>query len=305
MGIAKIAYSLLAELKRDYPDLGGIVLQLGRQNVMVNPIKIFDILNHFGIKSSIDLNLRDRSDVNDIFLFKSLGFDSVESIDFDDYEKPTYTHDFNYPIPESFHEKYDAIYDGGTTEHIFNFPESLRNIYKMLKVGGVIMHASPSNDYVDHGFYAFSPTVFYDYYRANGFEIIKSCIFEVKPLTNKCVVYEYNPEKANFSIPRNGFGELLVWFVARKIDSSTCGVIPQQHMYVQTWANFKDKDKVSFASGKPVSHSQKVGAVSRLKSFIKQNKILYSLLLPIVRLVRISQPQSAQQPSVIAVYDYR
>jgi hypothetical protein len=301
MGIAKINYSLLAELKRDYPDLGGTVLQLGRQSVFgLNPLKIFDVLNHFGIKSSIDLNLE--GDVNDIVLFKSLGFDTVESIDFDDYEKPTYTHDFNYPIPESFHGKYDAIYDGGTTEHIFNFPESLKNIYKMLKVGGIIMHASPSNDYVDHGFYAFSPTVFYDYYRANGFEIIKSYIFEVKP--NKCVVYEYNPEKAGFSIPRSGFGELLVWFVARKIDSSTCGVIPQQHMYVQTWANSKDEDKVSLESGKLVSHSQKVGAVSRLKSSIKQSRILYSLLLPIVRLFQILRPKMPpKMPPVIAVYD--
>jgi SAM-dependent methyltransferase len=300
MGIAKIAYSLLAELKRDYPDLGGTVLQLGRQGVAMNSFKILDVLNHFGIKSSIDLNLEDR-DVNDIVLFKSLGFDPVESIDFDNYEKPTYTHDFNYPIPESFHGKYDAIYDGGTTEHVFNFPESLRNIYKMLKVGGIIMHASPSNDYVDHGFYAFSPTVFYDYYRANGFEIIKSCILEVKPIINKCVVYEYAPEKADCFIPYSGFGELLVWFVAQKIDSSTCGVIPQQHMYVQAWANSKDKDKVSAESGKLVSHSQKVGAVSRLKSSIKQSRILYSLLLPIVRLVRILRPK---KPPVIAVYDY-
>jgi hypothetical protein len=301
MGIAKIAFSLLAELKRDYPVLGGTVLQLGRQTVMVNPIKILDVLNHFGIKSSIDLNLLDRG-VNDIVLFKSLGFDPVESIDFDDFEKPTHTHDFNYPIPETFHEKYDAIYDGGTTEHIFNFPESLRNIYKMLKVGGIIMHVSPSNDYVDHGFYAFSPTVFYDYYRVNGFEIIKSCIFEVKPEINKCVVYEYNPEKASF-IPRNGFGELLVWFVARKIDSSTCGVMPKQHMYVQAWANSKDEDKILAESAKLVSQSQKAGAVCRLKSSIKQSGILYFLLLPIVGFVRILRPKRPPAP-VIAVYDY-
>jgi len=173
----------------------------------------------------------------------------------------------------------------------------------MLKVGGIIMHTSPSNNHVDHGFYAFSPTVFYDYYRANGFEIIKSYIFEYNRLTNKCVVYEYNPEKASFSIPGNGFGELLVWFVARKIDSSTCGVIPQQRMYVQAWANSKDKDKVSVKSDKLVSHSQKVGAVSRLKSSIKQSRILYSLLLPIVRLFRRRLLLRPLKPPVIAVYD--
>lgn len=136
MGIAKIAYCLLAELKRDYPDLGGSVLQLGRQTVYLKSSQSLSVLKEFGIKPSVDLSPNSQSNINDITLFKSLGFDVVESIDFSDYEKPTHTHDFNLPIPENFREKYDAIYDGGTTEHIFDFPQCLKNIYKMLKRGG-------------------------------------------------------------------------------------------------------------------------------------------------------------------------
>lgn len=136
MGIAKIAYSLLAELKKDYPDLGGNILQLGRQTVMVNASQCLSVTNKFKIKPAVNLDTSIKSNVDDTTLFKSLGFDIVESIDFSDYENPTYTHDFNQPIPESFYEKYDAIYDGGTTEHIFNFPQSLENIFRMLKRGG-------------------------------------------------------------------------------------------------------------------------------------------------------------------------
>jgi hypothetical protein len=302
MGIAKIAYCLLAELKRDYPDLGGTVLQMGRQTVTVNSSQVLSVLESFHLKSPIDLDLGDKSCINDISVFKSLGFDSVESIDFSDYEQPTYTHDFNQPVPEFLHGKFDAIYDGGTTEHIFDFPESLRNIYRLLKVGGIVMHASPSNDYVDHGFYSFSPTVFYDYYRANGFEIIKSCIFEVKPLTNECHVYEYDPENSSFYIPRNGFEELLVWFVARKIDSSTCDIVPQQHYYANNaWE--KTKDEVSVKSDSQVSASQNILPVLRLKESIKQSSALYSSLLPVVRLVRRLR-QKPKKPPVIAVYDY-
>ena len=256
MGIAKVAYSLLAELKKDYPDLGGNILQLGRQTVMVNASQCLSVMNNFKIEPKINLDDANKSSIDDATLFRSLGFDLVESIDFSDYEKPTYTHDFNQPVPESFYEKYDAIYDGGTTEHIFNFPQCLKNIFKMLKRGGVVMHASPANDYVDHGFYSFSPTVFYDYYTANGFQILKSCIFEVLPSINTCIVYDYDPKK--FSLPRNGFGELLVWFVARKVDESTCDVIPQQGAYVKTWSEFSEPSEVKF--------SPSPGLISHLKT---------------------------------------
>jgi SAM-dependent methyltransferase len=295
MGIPKIAYCLLAELKRDYPNLGGTVLQMGRQDIGVNASQVFSVLNSFHLKSSIDLDLRNKSYIDDISLFKSLGFDSVESIDFSDYEQSTYTHDFNQPAPEFLHGRFDAIYDGGTTEHIFDFPESLRNIYRLLKVGGIVMHASPSNNFVDHGFYSFSPTVFYDYYRANGFEIIKSCIFEIKPLVNKCFVYEYSPEEKSCLINPNGFDDLLVWFVARKIDSSTCDMVPQQHYYANAW----EKSKFSIST----ELAQNIWTVSGLKKIIAQNRFLYSLLLPVVRLgKRIGL--LPVNPPVIAVYDY-
>jgi hypothetical protein len=291
MGIAKIAYCLLAELKRDYPDLGGSVLQLGRQTVYLKSSQSLSVLKEFGIKPSVDLSPNSQSNINDITLFKSLGFDVVESVDFSDYEKPTHTHDFNLPIPENFHEKYDAIYDGGTTEHIFDFPQCLKNIYKMLKRGGVIMHASPANNYVDHGFYSFSPTVFYDYYTANGFEILKSCIFEVKPSANKCVVYEYDPQRLS-SLPRDGFGELLVWFVARKVDGSTCDGIPQQGAYLKTWSKSSELEQVEFST------SPRLRLVSHLKRIIKGTPFLYDLFLRFRRVV------GGKKPPIVATYDY-
>ena len=65
------------------------------------------------------------------------------------------------------------IIDGGTMEHIFHIPNVLNNIYRMLRVGGRIIHISPSSNYVDHGFYSFSPTLFYDFYQTNKF--VKKC----------------------------------------------------------------------------------------------------------------------------------
>lgn len=42
-------------------------------------------------------------------------------MDYSDRENPTHVHDLNLPVPDVFHEEYDAIFDGGTLEHIFNF----------------------------------------------------------------------------------------------------------------------------------------------------------------------------------------
>ena len=303
MGIAKNAYSLLAELKRDFPDISGSVLQLGRQTVMVNARQALGVLKNFDIKSPLFFDSGNIENINDISLFKSLGFDSVQSVDYSNFENPTYIHDFNHPVSEELYEKFDAIYDGGTLEHIFNFPESLKNIYKMLKVNGIVMHASPSNNYVDHGFYSFSPTLFYDYYLANGFEILKSYVYEIEPYSNKCLVYAYNPKEMSFSLPRDGFGELLVWFVARKVSASTCNVVPQQGMYKKRWLDFQingsDKLQTNVVSG---SHSPT--PIVRLRDFIKKSRLLYSLLLPIVKVFR-GKPIKPIKPPVIAVYDYR
>ncbi|WP_435183985.1 hypothetical protein ACRYJJ_03935 [Cylindrospermopsis raciborskii G7] len=153
------------------------------------------------------------------------------------------------------------------------------------------MHASPANNYVDHGFYSFSPTVFYDYYTANGFEILKSCIFEVKPSINLCIVYEYDPQK--FSLPRDRFGELLVWFVARKVSDSTCNVIPQQGAYVKTWSEFSEPMEVKFSPSRTL--------MSHLKQLIIKNKLLYPLVLPVARLIGIAKKE---KPPIIAKYDY-
>ncbi len=295
MGIAKIAYSLLAELKKDYPNLSGSLLQLGRQAVRVNASQALGILKQFDIKPSIDLNSRDKSNINDITLFKSLGFESVESMDFSDYEKSTHIHDFNHPVPEQFHEKYDVIYDGGTTEHIFDFPASLRNIYKMLKVGGIIIHNVPANNYIEHGFYCFSPTVFYDYYSVNGFEILQSYVFQINLSSNKCFVFEYTPEKS-YSIPSNG--EILIWFVARKVDGSTCGVIPQQGTYVQAWS--KSEASASALQQSEVGVSHPYTFMSRLKESVRNSQFLYSLLLPPAKLFGIANHKSP----IIATYDY-
>ena len=103
-------------------------------------------------------------------LFKMLGFDVVDTIDLYPNENPTHVLDLNLPLPESMYGNYDFILDGGTMEHCFNVPEVFFNTVRLLKPGGIVLHFNPISGMVNHGFYQFSPTLYYDFYQANGFD---------------------------------------------------------------------------------------------------------------------------------------
>lgn len=304
MGIAKGAYSLLCELKRDFPQLmQGKILQLGRQTTYVDLNKIRQISSQFGIEiqenTLIGSSEEAKGPVSDGTLFQSLGFNSVESMDYSDYESPTHVHDLNLPVPGKFHEQYDAIFDGGTLEHVFNFSESLKNVFRLLKVGGIVIHASPSSNHVDHGFYMFSPTIFYDYYLSNGFEIIKSYIFEYERRhdAKPWLIYDYRPDLIqNLSFGGWGDGKLLgIWFVARKLESSSCDVIPQQGYYLEAWARYKKDNFDSVDQNLVPSDS----LFQQTKSFLKNNQLLY----PLVTVYRNLRPlPKLKKPPVVARY---
>ena len=66
--------------------------------------------------------------------------------------------------------KYDLLVDGGTMEHCFNIKEVLSNSVRLLKLGGYVHLINPTSGCIDHGFYQFSPTLFLDFFSANGFE---------------------------------------------------------------------------------------------------------------------------------------
>ena len=109
----------------------------------------------------------------------------------------------------------------------------------MLKKSGIIIHASPSTNHLDHGFYMFSPTLFNDYYSTNKYEIIESKLFEFRPLKYNVTstIYEYVPGCLDKFSLVSGFSKcpLGIWSVAKKNALSSCGKIPQQGYYVRTW----------------------------------------------------------------------
>lgn len=81
--------------------------------------------------------------------------------------------DLNYPVPENAVKQFDLCLDVGTLEHCFNAPQALFNMASLAKVGGWVLHENPFN-WGNHGFWNLNPTLFVDFYEANGFEV-ESC----------------------------------------------------------------------------------------------------------------------------------
>lgn len=98
----------------------------------------------------------------------------AESVDASAYENATHIHDMNLPWASGAPElgSYDAVLDFGCLEHVFNFPVAWRNCVDLCRVGGHVLHSLPANNLSGHGFYQFSPELFFNLYQEkNGFEM--------------------------------------------------------------------------------------------------------------------------------------
>jgi SAM-dependent methyltransferase len=177
--------------------------------------------------------------LTDGVLFSALGFNELESMDYSDYESCTVVHDLNKDVPARYHDRYDLIFDGGTSEHIFNLPKVLENYNRMLKPGGRMVHALPSSNHVDHGFYMFSPTLLSDYYSSNNWYIKDSLFIQYSPRHDRELwnIYDYKPGCLDrLSFGGLGRGMYGIFFVARKTKEASFDADVQQGSYRRIWS---------------------------------------------------------------------
>lgn len=185
MGITlNTAYMIMQEgLRRPF---NGKILQMGKQDIYLTWEDLQHVARHMGyplrplMERQIQLNQKDwcipRKMITDTTFFRALGFSEVVSMDYSAAEGADHIWDANNPVPREHYEKYDVVFDGGTYEHVFNGPNFLLNVCLMSAVGGRIIHETPSSGVIDHGFYSIQPTLYFDYYQANSFEINKLCV---------------------------------------------------------------------------------------------------------------------------------
>ena len=166
MGVTFFEFKFLELIKKDINF--GKVLTIGRQEIILSnqEKKLFKIDNS---------QLRDQKYIDKILLkkFNSL---SVDSVDFSDFEKATIIADLNKPVERK--NLFDTIIDFGTSEHVFNIAQCLQNIADLCKKDGIILHSLPANNNCGHGFWQFSPELFFSLYtKENGFSDTEIFLF--------------------------------------------------------------------------------------------------------------------------------
>ncbi len=266
MGISRGAIKLMGLALREHRCSGSVVT-FGVQGVQSGYDEAVALLSKAGKSIApvppeeirLDDLTRYRHTIHQDVLFRLLGFGSVESIDFFPDEKPTHVLDLNRPVPAPMLEKFDLVFDGGTSEHCFATSEALCNAMRLVKAGGRVIHHSPLNNWVDHGFYQFSPTIFFDFYEANGFDQIAMAIHFIDGSRESYV--DYDPRKDG-SLPYGlgGGAKVLAFFSARKAAPLGEIVFPIQGRYRRTFGSERN----------PAATAQSRSPLARLKRSLRK-----------------------------------
>ena len=209
---------------------------IGRQRLYVTTSGLAQRLSAFGIPTTHNTaqRLLNEEDGYSEPFFRLLGAVHTESFDASNYEGASHALDLNQPIPPAYAESFTAVVDSGTLEHVFNFPEAIRNCMQMVKLGGHLVSITNVNNLAGHGFYQFSPELFYRVLsEKNGFTVTRLLVTE----TSSPHWYEVtDPVDARGRVQLRTFRPTYLCVVAQRTTIKPIfSVPPQQSDYVAQW----------------------------------------------------------------------
>ena len=199
-------------------------------------------------------------------LFGFLGSETLHSYDASDYENATHRWDLNEAPPTESLGSYSVVFDGGTLEHVFDFPKALQGALSLLEPGGHYIAVTPAHGWFGHGFYQFSAELFQQLFRpCNGCELTALLLFEDR---GEAPFYEVlSPERSG---GRHKFASLRpasLAVIARRISAVPERLRLQQSDYVATWASAQDAAPLSADPSRP--HSD-IPASVRIKAGLRR-----------------------------------
>jgi SAM-dependent methyltransferase len=165
-------------------------------------------------------------------LYRDLGFDEVHSMDVSPYQGAGHIHDLNDPrIADDLKGQYDFVIASGTLEHVFHWHNAVKVAFDLLKIGGTLVFGSPANNWTDHGFYQFSPTLKFDLFADNGWEFGESLADLDWPGQGPRRTLPLYPRESGFcnTLPARCIHSLDVV----KVAGAACDRIPTQSLYAQ------------------------------------------------------------------------
>lgn len=182
MGITEQGVEFLVSARRSGVSFVRTIT-IGRQFLLVSPDRLAHMLTGTadGRGGQEPTILPDDHDGFAEPLFEYLGATEPCSIDASDFEGATYSHDLNTPLPPVLSGRFSSVVDAGSLEHIFDVPTAMRNSMQMVDVGGHVLFMSPVNNAPGHGFYQFSPELFFRVLSPdNGFVVERMFLAEVR-----------------------------------------------------------------------------------------------------------------------------
>lgn len=256
MGLAArtIKYVLKSHKKNRFR---GPILTLGNQDIYASQDEIEQWLKDENLKFKrpeniilstshdvVKLNNDAKNYIHAKTFFNYLGISEKEYYDVDkfDFDKPRILHDLEKPLPKKYVKFFNFLLDSGTLEHIFDVKPVMENIVKSVKIGGFVLQMVPANNFLNHGFYQFSPTFFYDFYTSNGFKIIESYVIEVKGGSDR--FHRYDQHRDYTGLYFNPVNRLINCFLVQKVKNIDSIISPTQYYYkiLSEYSTQIDKD---------------------------------------------------------------
>lgn len=214
-------------------------------------------------------------------LFKVLEAKEYTTMDHSAYEGATLIHDLNEPVSSSQHNRYSCVLDSGTLEHVFNFPMAIQNCMKMLKVGGHFIGITPCNNLMGHGFFQFSPELYYRVFsEQNGFKVK---IMFVAPLNSEQDWYKVaDPAQVKGRVTLCNSIPITLMVIAEKIANvEPFKKSPMQSDYSVAWA-YHEQERATRSKWKIIvlkifPHSM-IEAMLSVINFFKRKRVKDPLL---------------------------
>jgi hypothetical protein len=224
---------------------GGAVATLGRQQIYLHDKQRSRLRDGLaGNAAALAwLDGCKMGDYADDMFRQVFGFERVESIDFSSYENATVVQDISAPLPPALVGQFDLAIDGGTLEHVFNYPAGVGNLIRLVRVGGAVYTQNPCNGMAGHGFYQLSPELLYRVFSPeNGFQIdfVRTSVsktFVVERTVNQPVYNVKDPVEIGERVMVPSRSPTLLMCMAHKIrDVEPFARPPLQSDYVPKWS---------------------------------------------------------------------
>ncbi len=250
MGVDLNCAQLLIEAKKNGASFDRMAT-LGRQGLHANRPALTSILRNAGYELSKDQerNLLDPTHAYAEEFFGLLGAARVTAIDASGFEGAQIVHDMNRPIPDSLASSFDLVFDGGTLEHVFDFPAAIRNAVQMVAPNGRFISFTMANNFSGHGFYQFSPELYYRLFcKENGFAL-ESCVMW-EEIDGSRFYRVPDPDGVGSRIELTSRSGTYLFVQARRIGGPSRDYVPQQSDYVRHWeAAVREPRKSTGSSG--------------------------------------------------------